>query len=292
MKPAPFELFSPRTTEEVLERLAHFGEDARILAGGQSLVALLNMRLARPRALISINHCKELAYVRQDDKLLSIGALVRQSEAERSEEVRRACPLLARALPWVGCTANRNRGTVCGSLAHADPVAELPAVAVALDAEFVIAGGKRRHTVDAEAFFVSELVTCLQPGEMLEAVRFPISAYDAPAAFVEVGNRAHGFAIAGVATQLHLGADGKCVGARIAAIGAAPTALRLKGAEATLIGEVPSGEVLRAAAAAARAEVDPAGNLHADAAYRKELIGTLVQRAVATAHGGGAAGLS
>jgi carbon-monoxide dehydrogenase medium subunit len=292
MKPARFELFSPRTTDEVLERLAHFGDDARILAGGQSLVPLLNMRMARPRALISINQCKELAYIRRDDKVLSIGALVRQSEAERSEEARLACPLLARALPWVGCTANRNRGTVCGSLAHADPIAELPAVAVALGAEFVIAGRERRYTVDAEAFFVSELATCIQPGEMLEAVRLPISGYEARAAFVEVGNRAHGFAIAGVAAQLHLGAHGKCVEARIAAIGAGPTAVRLKRAEAVLIGEAPCGEVLRAAAAAARAEVDPAGNLHADAAYRKELIGTLVQRAVAAAQGSEAGGLS
>lgn len=285
MKPAKFEYHAPRSIEEAVALLDKYGEDARVLAGGQSLTPLLNFRILQPRALISINHCPELAYLEQCENELVCGALIRQAEAERSAMVRQHCPLLAAALPWVGGISNRNRGTVCGSLAHADPLAELTAVAVALDADFVIANKEGQRQVKAEAFFVSDLTTCVEPGEMLKEVRFPRSQNGERAAFVEVGNRWHGFAVVGVAAQFKFSDDGLCETARLAAIGVGSTPIRLSGAEEILVGTNAEGEVLREAGHMASQSVDPPGGFHADAAYRAQVLGTLVERAVEKALG-------
>lgn len=283
MKPAPFQFHAPRTLDETLALLARYGEDARILAGGQSLVPLLNMRMSRPAVLVSINHCPELAHIRHEGAHLTIGALTRQIAAERSAEVQASCPLLAAALPYVGGMANRNRGTVCGSLAHADPLAELPAVAVALDAMFAVNGTTGPRDVRAEDFFLAELTTCIQPGEMLVAVSFPVASPGTRAAFAEVSNRRHGFAVVGVATQLELDAGGQCRTVRLAAVGAGAVPLRLREAEQRLAGSRLQPADLREAAALASAAADPIGDFHADAAYRKELVGTLAARAVRNA---------
>ncbi|WP_424139188.1 FAD binding domain-containing protein [Roseomonas chloroacetimidivorans] len=283
MKPPPFRFEAPRTLAETLSLLAQHGEEARILAGGQSLVPLMNMRVSRPAVLISINHCAELSYVHIDGGQITCGALVRQYEAETSPEIRRDCPLLAEALPLVGSAANRNRGTVCGSLAHADPLAELPAVALALGATFVVNGVSGRREVTAEDFFVAELMNCLAPGEMLEAVRFPSAPAGARAAFVEVGNRRHGFALAGVAAQIETAEDGECRSIRLAVMGAGPRAIRLHQAERALLDTRLDREAIRAAGAMASAAVDPGSDIHADAAYRKQLVGVLVARAISRA---------
>lgn len=280
MKPAKFEYRQPGSLDETLEQLARYGPDARILAGGQSLVPLLNFRILQPAALISINHCAPLDYLRDEGSFIECGAGLRQMAAERSEVVRRKAPLLAAALPWVGGIANRNRGTVCGSLAHADPLAELPAVALALDAKFILNGVAGRRGVDARDFFVGDLATVIEPGEMLEAVRFPACGARTGAAFVELGNRAHGFAVAGVAAHLEFDDVGRCIVARIAAIGVGSTPIRLSRSEAALKGMYRFDDAVKEAAAIAVDGLDPTSGFHADAAYKRDVIGPLVQRAL------------
>lgn len=280
MKPAPFEFLAPAERGGVLQALAQYGEDSRILAGGQSLVPLLNLRLAQPRVLISINACRDLDAIRREGERLVIGARVRQAAALDSAEVKASCPLLAAALPHIGGMANRNRGTVCGSLAHADPLAELPAVAMALDAQFTLASAKGRRRVGAAAFFTGQLTTCVKPDEMLEEVSFPCAASGTRAVFLEVANRGHGFAVAGIGAQLRLDGAGNCAEIRLGAIGGGATALRLVKAEAALAGRKPSAAAIAEAGEAAMAEVDPPVDIHADAAYRREVIGALVRRAV------------
>lgn len=280
MTPAKFEFHAPTTLGEVLALLDHYGEDARVLAGGQSLVPLMNFRILQPKALISINQCPELAALSLENGALRCGALVRQVQAERSPLVQRHVPLLARALPYVGGIANRNRGTICGSLAHADPLAELTAVAAALEARFLISSLRGKREVSASEFFIADLTNCIEPGEMLEAVVFPLAAPGARAAFVEVGNRGHGFAVVGLGAQVVLDEAGAVRDARIAAIGVESVPLRLTAAEQLLLGTALDADTLEAAAAAARRAVDPTGSFHADAAYKRRLLGTLVVRAL------------
>lgn len=287
MKPAPFRFEAPGSHEGVLDALARHGELARILAGGQSLVPLMNMRMVAPAMLVSINGCHDLDYIREENGSLVIGAMVRQCTAEDSKLVRTKCPLLAAALPWIGGMANRNRGTVCGSLAHADPLAELPAVALALGAEMVVAAKGARRTVPAKDFFTAELTNCMDIGEMLEAVRFPIVNPGDRSAFLEVANRSHAFAVAGAAVQLTIGDDDRCTRARIAVIGGGPKARRLSKAEAALEGRSPDDAAARDAAAAVVDEVDAIADIHADAGYRRHALGVLVARAVRQAAQGG-----
>lgn len=284
MKPAKFEYYAPQTLQETLEVLAFYGEDARILAGGQSLVPLLNFRIMQPSALVSINHCQDLHHLALEAEDIVCGALIRQVEAEHSAVVSQSCPLLAAALPWVGGRANRNRGTVCGSLAHADPLAELTAVATALDAKFMLASVHGRREVLPEEFFLGELSTCIEPGEMLEAVRFPAVGADATAAFVEVGNRQHGFAVVGVAAQLEYEPDGRYRRVRLAAIGVGSTPVRLEVAEGILTDTYGDMATVKEASHAAAIGLEPPGGFHADAAYRLKVLPVLIERAVKQAH--------
>lgn len=284
MRPANFEFHVARTSAEAVALLGRYDGDARILAGGQSLVPLMNFRVLQPRALVSINHCPELAYIRKDGDFVAFGASARQIEAERSSLVQEQCPLLAAALPWVGGVANRNRGTICGSLAHADPLAEIPAVAVALDAQFQIGSARGSRTVAARDFFVTDLTTLIEPGEMLQSVKFPVSGKNTGSAFVEIGNRAHGFAIVGVAAHLEFDDSGRCKSARLAAIGVGNTPVRLVASEAIMNGSDRVEQASRDAASAAASQIDPSSGFHADAAYKTEVIGVLVERAINRAH--------
>ena len=284
MKPAAFDFHAPEQLDEALALLARHGEDARILAGGQSLVPMMNMRLLQPEVLISINHCRELDAVRVEAGELVVGALARQARVEEDAQVRQDWPLLAEALGYVGGFANRNRGTVCGSLAHADPLAELPAVAVVLDAEMDLASQTGRRRVAARDFFVTDLTTCLESDEMLEAVRFGAPGPREGTAFAEVSNQAHGFAVAGVAARVGLAEDGSCRLAGLAAIGGGLTACRLEAAEQALIGSQLDAEAIDAAARLARDAVEPPEDVHADQDYRRHVIGVLVRRTLAQAH--------
>ncbi len=283
MKPAAFDFHAPETRDEILALYAQHGEEARLLAGGQSLVPMMNMRVVRPEVLISLNRCGKLDEVRVDGDRLVVGALARQARVEEDAQVQADWPLLAEALGYLGGWANRNRGTVCGSLAHADPLAELPAVALALDAEMEIARQSSVRTVAAQDFFVSELTTCLEPDEMLSAVRFARQGPGEGTAFAEVANRAHAFAVAGVAARVGIGPDGACNLARIAVIGGGSVAQRLSAAEDILVGSSLDDPAIEAAANAASQAVDPPEDVHADATYRRHVIGVLTQRTVAQA---------
>ena len=284
MKPVDFDLHQPATLDAALALLAGHGDEARVLAGGQSLVPLLNFRLARPGHVVDIGRVAGLGELRGTPDGLVIGAMVRQSHAERAPEVAAACPLLAAALPWIAHPPIRARGTICGSLAHADPAAELPAVAVALDATFVAASIRGLREIAATDFYQSYLTTALRPDELLAAVRFPAAPPGTGAAFEEVSRRRGDFAIAGVAVQVTL-EDGAIADARIAISGVAGVPLRCAGSEQVLLGSAADPGDLRRAADAALDILDPAGDLHATAGYRKHVAGVLLRRAVAGAYG-------
>jgi len=291
LKPAAFDYHRPDSLEEACALLAEHGAEARVLAGGQSLVPLMNMRILSPAVLIDINRCRELSYLRREDGVIACGALTRQGEAETSDLVAAHLPLMAAAMPHVGVRANRNFGTVCGSLAHADPLAELPSVAAALEARFVIASSRGRREVDAGEFFVSALTNCIEPDEMLAEVRLPVAAANARSAFLEIANRAHGFAVAGVAALVEIDGEGRCTRARLSAMGAGDTTARLAPVEALIEGRRLDEGLIREAGAAATAAAEPAQDVHATADYRAHVIGTLVSRALRQMAGqpGGAA---
>ena len=283
MKPPKFDYHAARSLDEAVALLDRYQEGARILAGGQSLVPLLNFRIMQPVALVSINHCAQLSYIREEAGGITIGALTRQAQAEQSPVVARRSPLLAAALPLVGGIANRNRGTVCGSIAHADPLAELTAVAAALGARMNLVSASGKRTVEAADFFEGELSTCMRPGEMLESVFFPDRPARSRDVFLEVGNRAHGFAVVGLAASFEIDDRGRCTSARLAAIGVSDKPARLLGAERALCGADRPEHAGAEAGAIAAAETRPFGSYHADAAYKTDVLSTLVQRAVAQA---------
>ncbi len=281
LKPPPFLYARPQSLAEALELLGKEGDEGKLLAGGQSLVPLLNFRLARPSVLIDLNLLSELSYVRREDGWLEIGAMTRQRAVELSEQVVATCPLIPEALHHVGHLQIRNRGTVGGSLAHADPAAELPAVAVALGAELVVQSSNGSRTLQARDFFDGPFMTLLAPDEMLTAARFPVTE-GGRTTFLEFARRSGDFALGGVAAFVRF-ADGADTVADvgIAALGMGATPMRLEAAEAAVRGRTLDAVTLQEAADAASSGVDPFTDAHADAGYRRELIGTLVRRALA-----------
>jgi xanthine dehydrogenase iron-sulfur cluster and FAD-binding subunit A len=281
MKPTRFHYYDPRTLYEALALLREHGDDGKILAGGQSLLPLLSMRLAHPRVLIDISHIAELDYIRATDGEVCIGAAARQRTVEHSDAVRRV-PLLAEAIRCVGHPQIRNRGTVCGSLAHADPAAELPGVAAALGATFVVRNGTGERLLSADEFFVHYLTTSLNTDEMLVEVRFPIFPEGWGWAFEEVSNRHGDYALCGVAAGVRL-EDGRVADARLAYVGAGPVPVRLTEAEraAASLG-IEDGA--RAAAAEAESRLEPDSDIHASGEFRRHLAGVLTQRALRRAY--------
>ena len=280
MKPAPFEYFAPETAEEAVALMAEHGVEARPLAGGQSLVPLINMRMAQPSVLIDLNRCPELAYLREEDGMLVSGPMTRQRELELSETVRAACPLIAKAMPHMGHATIRNRGTAGGSLSHADPSAELPGVALALGAEMIAGGPNGRRTVPATEFFFAELTTALEPDEMLCEIRFPEAPAGSRAAFAEVGSHFGGLALVGVAAQIDLDSAGRCTKAALAATGAGERPTRLSSTEAVLTGEVLEKQSIAEAAEAAAGDVEPLEDLHATAHWRRRAAVAMAARAL------------
>lgn len=280
MKPARFSYHDPVSRDEALTLLATYADDAKILAGGQSLVPLLNMRLAQPPHLIDINRLHELSYIRADADGLAIGALARHRDIEHTPSIRQLCPLLAEAMPLVGHPPIRSRGTLCGSLAHADPAAELPAVLLALDGSVRIEAAHESHVMAAEEFFVSELQTALLSNELLTEAWFPLALPRTGAACLEVSRRHGDYALVGVATQVTLAANGTLADARLALFGIAPTPIRARTAEQMLIGALPTPSLFLEVAAQAMSELDPHSDLHASASYRRSVAGTLVQRSL------------
>ena len=281
MKPAAFKYLRPDSLEEVLAALAEHGDEAKPLAGGQSLIPAMNFRLAQPSVLVDLELVSALRTVAHFDGALRVGAMVRQREAERSPEVRVACPLLSEALPWIGHVQNRNRGTIGGSIAHADPAAELPAVAMALDATLELASTRGTRTVPAATFFEGPFTTAVGPDEIVTGVRFPV-AERSRAACLELAPRHGDFAVVGVAACVRFSPGGALVedvGLAAFGVGAAP--VRLPEAEAQVRGAELTAEVAEQAGAASTSDVEePTTDIHATSAYRRRALIELVRRAL------------
>ena len=283
MKPPRFEYLLPRSLDETLAMLAQHGEDAKVLAGGQSLVPLLNFRLVRPAYLVDVNDIPGLDAIRLDDGRLSLGAMVRQRAAERSSLVRERCPLLADAMPQIGHVQIRNRGTVGGSLAHADPAGELPAVMAALGGELVVKSSHGERRLDAERFFVGYLTTAIEPNELLVEVRVPIAPARTGTAFLEVSRRHGDFALVGVAATVTLDDGGVCTACAIALTGVGPTPVVARDAARALVGLKPAASAIEDVARRVAGPLSPDSDLHASTDYRKHLAGVLTRRALARA---------
>jgi carbon-monoxide dehydrogenase medium subunit len=269
--------------DEALTLLQEFGEEARPLAGGQSLIPLLSLRLARPSHLIDLSNVDGLAGIEVEDGTLVLGSMVRERAAERAEAVQLLAPLLAVALPLIGHPAIRTRGTLGGSMAHADPAAELPAVALTLDAELVAqsaAGGER--TINAGDFFAGFFTTALQPDEVLTCIRIPRLPARSGCAFEEVARRHGDFAMVGAAAMVHV-EDGRISEARVALTGVSDVPVRATDAEAVLAGSPPTDDLLAEAAEQTAKTLSPPSDLHGSSAYRRQLARVLIKRAVRSA---------
>ncbi len=278
MKPAKFEYFDPTTLGEAVALLGRLGEDARVLAGGQSLVPLMNFRLARPEHLVDLNNVSELEFLSTIGGELRIGAMTRQRVLERSGEAVVGWPLLREATGYIGHVQIRNRGTVGGSLSHAFPSAELPVAMVTLDATFVLRGADGERMVAAEDFFLGTMTTVLNPGELLREVRVPAMVVGGGTSFQEVSRRYGDFALAGAAALVTLDRSGTVAGARLTLTGATP--LRAHAAETVLIGERPSAVLFREAARRSVDGIEQDSDMHATADYRRRACEVLARRAL------------
>lgn len=285
MKPAPFMYARPDSVEEALALLQAGGDEAKVLAGGQSFVPLLNLRIASVDAVVDLNRLSELAYIKRDADTLCIGAMTRHRQVEVSEEVQAVQPLLARAAAEVGHLAIRNRGTIGGSLVHADPAAEWPLVAVTLDAQLVVRSHQSTRTVAAREFFLGPLTTAIEPNEILCEVRFPLAPVGAVWGFQELCRRPGDFAIVAVACQLSLDHSETCSAAALAVGGAHATPLHIPEVETVISGSKGEDAVIAAAAEKAAAAVDPSADVHGSADYRRRMVKVLTARALKEAWG-------
>jgi aerobic carbon-monoxide dehydrogenase medium subunit len=285
MKPAPFEYQAPESLEAALEVLARQGADAKVLAGGQSLIPVMNFRLAQPALLVDLNRISELDFLRRGENGgLRIGAMTRQRRLERDPLVKEAAPLLAETVPWIAHPQIRNRGTVGGSLAHADPAAELPAVAVALRGRFRLrkAGGER--WVAASDFYQRLFTTALEPEELLVEIDLPPLPPRTGWSFQEIARRHGDYAMVGIAALVTLGEDGRCREARLVYLSVGETPVETRGAAALLAGTDLGPEAVAAAAEkASREELDPRGDVHATPEFRRQLARVLTGRALRAA---------
>lgn len=285
MKPSKFMYACPDSVEEALALLAQGDEGIKILAGGQSLVPLLNLRMAQISALVDINRLSALSFIKQGNGALRVGALTRHHQLEVSDTVRTVQPLLARAAAEVGHLAVRNRGTIGGSLVHADPAAEWPLMAVALDAQLGVRAEKTSRTVSAREFFVAPLTTTIEPNELLCEIRFPVGTGRTLWGFQELCRRPGDFALAAVACQLSLDPEGVCLSAALAVGGAHATPLFISEAGEVLRSSRGEEEAVQEAAARAAAAVDPPSDIHASAEFRRRMVKVLTVRALKEAWG-------
>jgi CO/xanthine dehydrogenase FAD-binding subunit len=276
VKPAPFDYYQPETVADALALLDQFDETAKPLAGGQSLVPMMNMRLARPAQLIALNGLPELSYLKIENGELCIGAMTRQRVLERSAMVAEGWPLLPEAARHIGHVQIRNRGTVGGSLVHAYPSAELPVIMTALDAWIELRSPQEARTLSAREFFVDVMTTALKPGELLVEVRVPQLAPRTGWAFQEVSRRHGDFALMGVAALLTIGGSGNVDQARLVFAGAKPHLSKM--AEAQLVGRRSDAAAFRDVAKLAAAELEPQSDIHAGADYRRQVAEVLARR--------------
>ena len=284
MKPAPFEYFRPRSIEEAIDLLTEHGPDAKPLAGGQSLIPAMNFRLATPAGLVDLNEITGLSNVTAQDDGLHIGGMTRHRTLEQNETVARQAPLVTAAMPFVAHAAIRTRGTIGGSLAHADPAAELPAVMLALDAVFTVRSRQGPRKVRAADFFTGLFTTTIEPGELLTEVTIPPLPPRSAYAFQEIARRHGDYALAGAAAAVAVDERGRCTSARVALLSVADRPVLAEQVRRALEGQPPTAEAIRAAAAAAATrDLDPPADIHASSAYRRHLAAVLIQRVLESA---------
>jgi CO/xanthine dehydrogenase FAD-binding subunit len=284
MKPAPFKYIAATSLEHALALKAQHGDDAKFLAGGQSLIPAMNFRLARPAVLIDINGIAGLADVRPSDATTRVGPLTRCRALQRDTDFAKLFPLIGEALPHIAHPQIRNRGTIGGNLSHADPASELPAIAVALRARFRVQGMKQERWIAASDFFAGALTTDLKPDEMLTEIELPSQPSRTGSCFMEIARRRGDFAIVGVAAQVTLGDHDECAEVRLTFCGVGEIPVDAGSATGALIGHAPTEPILRDVAASVQTMIEPAGNVHATADYQRHIAGILTMRALQTAY--------
>jgi carbon-monoxide dehydrogenase medium subunit len=280
MKPAPFKYYAPTTVEQALAHLAEHGYDAKPLAGGQSLIPTMNFRLAQPAVLVDLNNISELFYIRPDKNGgLRLGAMTRQNQVECDALVAERAPLIHEVMPQIAYPQIRSRGTIGGSLAHADPSAELVAASIALNGRFRLRSQAAERWVAADDFFVGLFATVLEPDELLVEVALPPMPPRSGASFLQITRRHHDFCIAGVAVMVVLDDKGLCEQARLVFLSVGDGPVNARQAAEVLVGQSPTPELIRAAAEmAATADIDPSSDIHASAEYRRHLTQVLARR--------------
>jgi CO/xanthine dehydrogenase FAD-binding subunit len=283
MKAANFDYVRAGSLDQICELLEENGPQAKLIAGGQSLVPMLAMRLTKPALLIDVNDVDELKGIATQEDRLVIGGGTRQYVIEASEEIARACPVIQKALYWVGHPQTRNRGTIGGSLVHADPSAELPLTSLLLDADIIVRGPDGEEALPASEFFLAPLVTALQPDQCVVRVEFPLWKGAVGSSFHEVSPRRGDFAMVSAAAQIQIDASGRCTRAAIGLGGVDATPIRVEAVEEALVGRMLKAEELRDIARITADEIDPEGDLHASAEYRRDVACTLIERAIADA---------
>ena len=283
MIPSQFDYLVPATLDEAVSLLAQQPDEAKILAGGHSLIPAMKLRLAMPQVLIDISRIKDLAYIREDGSKIRIGAMTTHYQLESSDRLREICPLLPETAAQIGDVQVRNKGTIGGSLAHADPAADWPAAIIALGAEMVAVGAGGERVIKADDFFVDMLTTALQPGEILREIRLTASSGRFGQAYMKVPQPASGFAVVGVAVSLTRDASGACQSAGVAVTGVASKAYRATGVEAVLVGSALDEGAITTAASHATDGVSINGDLYASDDYRRHLAKVYTQRAIEAA---------
>ena len=285
MKLPPFEYSCPEKLADAIALFAEHAGEAKALAGGQSLVPMLAFRVASPSLIVDLRKVEELRHIGISGNGVTLGAMVRWREILENAQLRAAHPLLAAAIAHVAHHQIRNRGTVGGSLAHADPAAEMPCIAVTCEAEIAAVGAAGARTIAAADFFQGPLITALRPDELIREIRLPPWPANRRFGFVEFARRSGDFALAGAAVFCDTDPDGKIRNAHVGAIGAADRPIRLKPAEDALNGHVADDHIIVTAAAAGAAAADPPGDIHASSPYRRVLVGTMIERALKRAVG-------
>jgi carbon-monoxide dehydrogenase medium subunit len=283
MIPAQFDYVTPATLNEALSLLAEHQDDAKILAGGHSLIPAMKLRLAMPQMLIDIGRIKDLAYISEEDTQIRIGAMTTHYQIESSTRLKEICPVLPAAAVQIGDVQVRNKGTIGGSLAHADPAADWPAVMIALKAEIVAVGGNGERVISADDFFVDLLTTALEAGEILREIRIPAPTGNYGQAYLKAAQPASGFAVVGVAAHIIRDTNGNCESASIGITGVASKAYRASAVEGALIGTSLDEQAIANAAAKAADGVELNGDIYASADYRRHLVQVYARRAIAAA---------
>ncbi|HKY54436.1 MAG TPA: xanthine dehydrogenase family protein subunit M [Anaerolineales bacterium] len=281
MKPAPFEYHAPASIEQAVELYSHYNGEAKILAGGQSLVPAMNFRVVQPSVLIDLNRVAELSYIREDEGVIRIGSMARERHLEFDESIAKRTPLLHEAVPFIAHPQIRNRGTIGGSIVHADPAAELPVLMTALSARLKARNASSERWIDAQDFFVGMFTTALEPDEVLVEIELPFMPQRTGWSFMEVAPRAGDYAMMGVAALVTLDEAGKCEGAKLVFLNAGEGPVDAKEAAQLLQGDSINDDLIHnAAAIASEKEIHPFGNIHASAEFQRHLAQVLTRRAL------------